>query len=561
MDHPSRRLAERLEQRLGDPNDERRPFSLAAALRLDASDEFPAAPCRELDAVGLSDYYVPARHGGRLRSFEELMTTLRVAARRDLTTALVHHATFLGAAPVWIGGAPETAARLAGRVRDGDVVAFAVTEADHGSDLLAGTTCATATAGGYRLDGEKWLINNATRSRLVCVLARTDPAGGARGFSLFLVDKQELADGEYACLPAVRTVGVRGADISGIRFTGAEVPRAALIGDLGAGLEITLKSFQLTRTLCAGFTLGAADRGLRLAMARAERLGQTGQPDVRRVLAEAYADLLTAETVGLLAVRSAHTLPDELSVTAAVTKHLVPMLGDGLLGALGRLGGGWVDGPDQDVFEKVERDHRIIGIFDGSSAVNLASLVNQFGFLSRAYRRGVAGGVAGGVLAGAELSTPVPDFEPDRLELVSRNGSSVLNHLPAALDRLTRRAGPGSELSRRAAQLRSAVDEVHDAMGAHRPTPRDVPATAFALAERYALCFAAAACVQVWLANPAAADGWLEGVLGRLVQRLGAPSQDDPGSAVDRLFPLLERQYREHLLFSPFPARLAEGSA
>ena len=53
----------------------------------------------------------------------------------------------------------------------------------------------------WRLDGEKWLINNATRGQLMCVLARTDPAGGPRGFSLFLVDKRELADGSFRCLP------------------------------------------------------------------------------------------------------------------------------------------------------------------------------------------------------------------------------------------------------------------------------------------------------------------------------------------------------------------------
>src|SRR5690606_29254778 len=107
-----------------------------------------------------------------------------------------------------------------------------------------------------RIDGEKWLINNATRGDLVCVLARTGAVGEARGHSLFLVDKHVLPPGSYRCLPKVRTHGVRGADISGIAFTGAEVPADAMVGEPGTGLEVLLKALQITRTLCGGMSLG-----------------------------------------------------------------------------------------------------------------------------------------------------------------------------------------------------------------------------------------------------------------------------------------------------------------
>src|SRR5436309_2431459 len=67
-------------------------------------------------------------------------------------------------------------------------------------------------------------------------------------------------------LPAeVRTHGIRGADISGIGFAAAAVPAGALVGDVGRGLYVVLKSLQLTRTVCTVLSLGAADHALRIA--------------------------------------------------------------------------------------------------------------------------------------------------------------------------------------------------------------------------------------------------------------------------------------------------------
>lgn len=81
---------------------------------------------------------------------------------------------------------------------------------------------------------------------------------GTRGYSLLLVDKDLLAEGSHTCLPAAKTHGIRGADISGIAFDGAVVPASALIGEEGEGIETVLRSLQITRTICAALSVGAA---------------------------------------------------------------------------------------------------------------------------------------------------------------------------------------------------------------------------------------------------------------------------------------------------------------
>lgn len=126
-------------------------------------------------------------------------------------------------------------------------MAWGLTEPGGGSDLLAGSLTATRHGSGWRLSGRKWPVNNATRGNLMCVLARTEPGGGSRGFSLFLIDKRATPAGTVRPLPKMPTHGIRGADISGLEFDGARVPAHALVGKVGGGIELVLKSLQLTR--------------------------------------------------------------------------------------------------------------------------------------------------------------------------------------------------------------------------------------------------------------------------------------------------------------------------
>ncbi len=258
------------------------PFDPAELARLDEAEEFPAAACAELDAAGLPDWYVPARFGGALAELPDVMAVMRATARRDLTVAIAHGKTFLGSVSVWVAGSADQAAALASAVRSGGIVSWGLTERDHGSDLMAGAVTATRHGDGWVLDGAKWLINNATRADLMCVLARTEPGGGPRGFSVFLADLRDPRPGTVRRTPKLRTHGIRGADISGVEFTGAA---AVLVGDEGAGIEITLKALQLTRTTCTVLSLGAGDHAVAIAaeFLRERVLGRRRLSDVPRM--------------------------------------------------------------------------------------------------------------------------------------------------------------------------------------------------------------------------------------------------------------------------------------
>jgi alkylation response protein AidB-like acyl-CoA dehydrogenase len=263
---PHHTIIEGFEAYLGDPESGDGTFSFARSIELDEADAYPSEQCDLLHAWGLGSYYVPASVGGKLASYEELLGLLRAVARRNLSTASASGKTFLGAVHVWVAGTEAQKQEVFSLIREGGQLALAYHEKNHGGDFFAVDMAATPTATGYRLSGEKWLVNNATRGVGMTVFARTDPAGGPRGFSILFVNKRELLPGSFSHTPPLRTLGIRGADFSGIKFTDCDLSAGALVGELGAGLELSLRSFQLTRTILPGLSLGAGDTALRTVL-------------------------------------------------------------------------------------------------------------------------------------------------------------------------------------------------------------------------------------------------------------------------------------------------------
>ncbi|MGA9768390.1 MAG: acyl-CoA dehydrogenase family protein, partial [Blastocatellia bacterium] len=168
--------AEAFEQYLGDSFDPSRPFSFKRCVELDELEVYPQQACDQINDWGFHLQYIPQQFGGAFRSFEEFFALLRLLARRDLTVVVAHAKTYLGSIGVWLSGSDQQKQRLAQIIKEGGQVALALTEKEHGSDLLATEVTATKTAGGYILSGEKWLINNATRCAAFTLFARTDSA-------------------------------------------------------------------------------------------------------------------------------------------------------------------------------------------------------------------------------------------------------------------------------------------------------------------------------------------------------------------------------------------------
>jgi hypothetical protein len=244
-------------------------------------------------------------------------------------------------------------------------------------------TAARPIAGGYHLSGEKWLGNGLDRHRFVVVYARTAKRGGPRGFSLFLIDKDTVPGG-YRASGKIPTLGLRGADMNGLHFDVA-LPGNALIGTEGNGFEVILKALQVSRTICGVLSLGALDTSLetvvRFAMQRkiyGKRVCEL--PQSQKLLVEAWAELLVADSLTSLVLRALHGVPAQASVHSAIVKYLVPTLAEQAMQKLSVVYGARYylrNSDDPGIFQKMYRDNLVISLFDGSTQVNLFSLSHQ----------------------------------------------------------------------------------------------------------------------------------------------------------------------------------------
>jgi len=266
LDLPTWRKAQELEQHLGDPRVAANSLSCHTTVNFDEGDEFPQKSVDALSDVGFFNYLVPEKFAGAMASPTELMALTRVVSRRDLTTAIAIGQTFLGALPVWLGGSDEQTALQSSHVRSAHLGCLALTEKGHGSDVMSSEVVAEPHADGLCVSGEKWLINNGTRGTTLSLLVRSKPGTGMDTLSLLLIDKETLSDGATKPVEKIPTHGIRGADISGIRFVDCVVPESVVMGGVGGGFELMVKTLQISRIMATGFSLGASDSAIRLAL-------------------------------------------------------------------------------------------------------------------------------------------------------------------------------------------------------------------------------------------------------------------------------------------------------
>jgi alkylation response protein AidB-like acyl-CoA dehydrogenase len=568
------RAAVELERELGDPARDSSALSFRSAVELDEAERFPEESCARLERGAFSAHMVPVELGGRLRSLEELLAICRVVARRDLTVAIAKGQSLLGALPIWLGGTSAQRMGQAQHLLAGELGCLALTEEAHGSDLLATEVEARRCAGGFELHGRKWLINNGTLGTTASVLVRTGPS--ARDLSLIALDKAALPADTLRPVPKVRTLGIRGADISGLDLRGAPVAEGQLIGEPGEGLMLTLKTLQVSRTLCAGFSLGAADTALRVALDfAAERALYGGRvidlPVVRGHLVDAFLDLLVCDCVARVTCRAIICEPQQMSLWSAIAKALVPSWVEQLIRECGVVLGArhYLRGHfSQGVFQKLLRDNAVVGLFDGSTEVNYGVIASQLGALSA--KRPLASAVTDDSRARLHRlfssATIVAEHfvRADELKLLAEGRDRVLEGLVSGIE-ANFDTPPPKELSEPIAALLgelNAIDRELAALGRSGDRKPGSQGRA-ALAQRYSLVFAGAACLLTWAANRgasgsfASADEWPRLALRRVLGRLGHRDPDDD-SARSAAFSELQRLHRGGLLFSLVPFQLAQ---
>ncbi|RZI73180.1 MAG: acyl-CoA dehydrogenase [Variovorax sp.] len=243
----------------------------AAAQDVDENDDRAACRnwVRRLGDGGWLRYCVPAAFGGALEQLDSRALVL-------LRETLAYHSPLadfafamqgLGSGAITLAGSTSQQAAYLPGVADGSkIAAFALSEPEAGSDVGAMAMRAEATADGWRLSGTKTWISNGGIADFYCVFAKTDPAGGTRGITAFVVDA------DCAGLDTSAHIHVMAPHpLATLQFEGCNVPRDAQLGELNGGFKLAMRTLDIFRASVAAAALGMARRALAEAVVHSHR--------------------------------------------------------------------------------------------------------------------------------------------------------------------------------------------------------------------------------------------------------------------------------------------------
>ncbi|MFI1257537.1 acyl-CoA dehydrogenase family protein [Streptomyces netropsis] len=207
----------------------------------------------------------------------------------------------LGTYPVVDAGTPAQRARWLPEVVAGRAVAaFALSEPGAGSDAAALELRAEREGPTWRLTGEKCWISNAPEADLYTVFARTGPAPGARGVTAFLVpaDRPGLG-GRPLAMVSPHPIGT-------LTFDAVPVGPDDVIGEVGGGFRVAMRTLDLFRPSVGAFAVGMARSALRAALAHAaERRAFGGPLKDFQAVSHQLAEMATRTEAAALLVHAA----------------------------------------------------------------------------------------------------------------------------------------------------------------------------------------------------------------------------------------------------------------
>lgn len=143
------------------------------------------------------------------------------------------------------------------RCVSGDIVtAIAMTEPGTGSDLQSVKTSAVLDGDDYVINGSKTFITNGQLADLVIVVCKTDPAAGAKGTSLILV---EAGTPGFEKGRNLEKIGLKAQDTSELFFSDVRVPRENLLGEEGMGFVYLMEELPQERLSIAFNAIASAE--------------------------------------------------------------------------------------------------------------------------------------------------------------------------------------------------------------------------------------------------------------------------------------------------------------
>ncbi len=348
------------------------------AFKIDRDNVVPEDIIRQVAEMGYFSMRVPDKYGGPGLSVLESVIVVEELARVSSGVAIM--ATVSGSMvpfPIIYYGSEDLKREYLGRLADGKIGAFALTEPCCGSDAAALRTRAELDGDEYVISGEKVFITNAPYADFFVVAARTGrPEDRHRGVSLFIVDKQPCVE-----VSKLEMMGYRGSGTSLVLFKDCRVPKENLLGEVNKGFKAVMMTLNEGRITTSATGLGIMQAALEEALNYAKDRESMGRKlidhqMIQHMISEIARLTETTRLIIYEAARKADMQSEDLPYWSSLAKLHSAISGvDAVRLAMQVLGG--LGYSKDSVVERLYRDIKMIEIGDGTNEVQRMVIIKS----------------------------------------------------------------------------------------------------------------------------------------------------------------------------------------
>ena len=343
----------------------------------DKTHDYPWPVIKKAQEMGLTTMGIPEKYGGLgLSLLEECLVTEELAwGCSGMSTAMGVNG--LAILPILIAGNEAQKQEYCGRLVDGDMASYCLTEPEAGSDVAGIKTKARKEGDHYILDGSKTFITGATVANFFTVFAYTDPDVRYKGMSCFIVERDW--EGVSVGKPFDK-LGQHASDTAEVIFDGVKVPETHRLGPEGSGFITAMKVFDRSRPATAAGALGVGRRALEESIKYAKERESMGKPIWQyQAIGHKIADMaMELEAARLLVHKSAWAV-DNGQVDTMVSSFGKAYAADSAMKIATdavQVFGGYGYMCEYPV-EKLMRDAKIFQIYEGTSQIQRNIVVRE----------------------------------------------------------------------------------------------------------------------------------------------------------------------------------------
>lgn len=338
---------------------------------LDEKEEFPH---EILTAVAQADLYgliIPVKYGGFGGGCFEVVLALEQLGRGCVAVATSFAASSLGIYPVLVAGSEEMKEKYLPDIVSGKRrAAFALTEANAGSDASGIQTTAQLDGDEWVLNGTKQWITNAGEAQIYSVIAVTDRSKGVRGAAMFVV---EDTDPGFSCGPKEKKMGIRASSTRELIFKDCRIPKDRLIGRNGMGFITVMKTLDLSRPGIAALGVGLGQAALDEAARYAKQRVQFGKPiisfqAVQHMLADMAIQVEASRALVYGAAKHIDKHPKDMTKVSSMCKVMATDMAMKVTVDAVQILAGYGYMREYPV-EKMMRDAKILQIYEGTNQI------------------------------------------------------------------------------------------------------------------------------------------------------------------------------------------------